>query len=140
MVASTAPDTKTSVSVIRNGKEQTMTVTVGTQSSEGVPGKPSPSGSSQPSNLGLSVQTVTPAIAKELGLDVHGGALIVDVADGSPAALAGLQKGDVIVEADRKHVANVSDLEQVLGKTKSNGQVLLRVVRDGGSLFVVINL
>jgi S1-C subfamily serine protease len=63
----------------------------------------------------------------------------VDVADGSPAALAGLQKGDVIVEADRKPIANVSDLEQALSKTKSSGQVLLRIVRQGGSLFVVIN-
>lgn len=139
MVASTAPDTKTSVSVIRNGKEESMTVTVGAQSSASAPGKASPSGSSQPSNLGLSVQTVTPAIAKELALDVHGGALIVDVADGSPAALAGLQKGDVIVEADRKRVANVSDLEQALGHTKGTGQVLLRIVRDGGSLFVVVS-
>lgn len=139
MVASTAPSTKVPVAVFRNGKEETLTVTVGTQSGDNNRAAPAQSSEAPPSKLGLSLQALTPKIAKELALAVDQGTLVVDVADGSPAATAGIQKGDVIVEADRKPVANLSALEQVLAKTTNSGQVLLRIVRQGGSLFVVIN-
>lgn len=139
MVANTAPNSKASVSVVRNGKEQNIAVTIGTQATEaptrGESSQPSPD---QLSKLGLSVHNLTPKMARELGLDIQGGVLIVDVADGSPAALAGLQKGDVIVEANRKSVTTVGELAQILDKSKDSGQALLRVVRQGGSLFVVI--
>ena len=71
---------------------------------------------------------------------VEKGVAITDVGEGSLASLAGLQKGDVIVEADRQPVAKVDDLEQALAKAKNQSQVLLRVARQGGSLFVVLQL
>ena len=71
---------------------------------------------------------------------VEHGVLITNVALGSPASLAGLQSEDVIVEADRRRVTSVADLEQTLAKAKDKSQVLLRVTRRGGSLFVVIGL
>src|SRR5947209_8323544 len=54
--------------------------------------------------LGLAVQTVTPQLAQELGLPVRAGVLVSGVEDGSPAAGAGVQPGDVITELDRKPV------------------------------------
>jgi serine protease Do len=138
MVANTPPNKEAAVTIVRDGKERTLTATVGTQSSEGNSAQPSRPALNQLSKLGIDVQNLTPKVAKELGLPVQEGALIVNVAEGSPASLAGLQKGDVIVEADRKRVGNVADLEQVLSKMKDGGQILLRVARQGGSLFVVI--
>ncbi|MGD0838569.1 MAG: Do family serine endopeptidase [Polyangia bacterium] len=138
MVANTPPDSKATLSLVRNGKEQSMSVTIGVQAG-GEPEASGPRSTDQLTKLGLTVQNLTPKAAKGLGLDVQEGVLITDVAEGSPASLTGLQKGDVIVEADRKHIANVGDLAQVLDKTKASGQILLRIVRQGGSLFVVIS-
>jgi S1-C subfamily serine protease len=62
------------------------------------------------------------------------------VVEGSPASLAGVQQNDVIVEVDRRPVANLNDLDQALAKAKDKGQLLMRLVRKDGSLFVVLSL
>ena len=49
--------------------------------------------------------------------------------EGSPASLAGLQPGDLIVEADRRKVANAGDLQEALDKAKDKDTVLLLVKR-----------
>jgi serine protease Do len=139
MVASTAPNTKTTVSIVRSGKQQSLPVTVGAQANEGGSAMQNPqSPGNQLSRLGIDVQNLTPGLARELGLQAQEGVVIVDVEEGSLALLAGLQKADVIVEADRKRITKVSDLEQALAKVKDSGQVLLRVIRQGNGLFVVV--
>ena len=137
MVANTAPNAKTTVSIIRNGKQQSLTVTVGTQANESSTPLQNPQRpTNQVSRLGVSVQNLTSGLARELGIQTQEGVVITDVEDGSPASLAGLQKADVIVEVDRKRIANVSDLEQALAK--AGAQVLFRIVRQGNGLFVVV--
>jgi S1-C subfamily serine protease len=63
--------------------------------------------------------------------------LIADVEQGSPAAEAGLQRGDLIVEVNRKKVASVDELKKVLDQSKE-GSMLLLVKRKNASLFVVL--
>jgi serine protease Do len=101
---------------------------------------PSEEGASMLSKLGLSAQTLTPDLAKQLGIEAEKGVVITDVNEGSLASLAGLHKGDVIVEADRQSVSNVDELEQVLAKAKDKDNVLLLVKKQGGSLFVVLQM
>ena len=127
LVASTQPGTRVKIDILRNGKAETLTATIGTQAEE-TSAEPSEAGANELAKLGLTVQTLTPDLAKQLGVDVEKGVAISDVNESSVAALAGLQKGDVIVDADRQPVSDVDALEQVL----------LRVARQGGSLFVVL--
>ena len=89
------------------------------------------------SKLGLAVQTLTPDLAKQFGVQGAEGAIITDVQEGSPASLAGLQPGDVIVEADRQKVASADDLQEALNKAKDKESLLL-IKRKGASLFVVL--
>jgi serine protease Do len=140
LVAATVPGTKIKIEVLRDGKEKTLTATIGTQTATTEAAAPSEEGASLLSKLGMTVQTLTPELAKQLGVEVEKGAVITDVTEGSPASLAGLQKGDVIVNADREPVASVEDLEQALAKAKDKDQVLLRVTRQSGSLFVVLQM
>ena len=56
--------------------------------------------------------------------------------DDSPAALAGLQKGDVIKEADRQEVASVDDIERALSKARNDNAILLLIARGNETLFV----
>ncbi len=140
LVASTAPGTKVKIEIVRDGKEKTLTATVGNQTAETAEAAPSEEGANLLSKLGLTVQTLTPDLAKQLKVDVEKGVAITDVTDGSLASLAGLQKGDVIVSADRQPVATVEDLQQALARAKDKDQVLLRVTRQGGSLFIVLQM
>jgi serine protease Do len=140
LVANTLPGAKVKIEIIRDGKEKTVTATIGNQAAETTAAAPSQEGASLLSKLGLTVQTLTPDLAKQLGVETEKGVAITNVGEGSLAELAGLQKGDVIVEADRQPVATVDELEQALAKAKDKSQVLLRVARQGGSLFVVLQM
>ena len=60
---------------------------------------------------GLSVQPLTPPVARELGLKVKEGVLVRDVVEGGRAAEAGIRAGDVIVEINRQPVRTVEDLK-----------------------------
>jgi serine protease Do len=88
--------------------------------------------------LGLAVQTVTPQLAAELGLSAKAGVLVRGVEDGSPAASAGVQPGDVIAEIDRKPVRSVDDLERALAGVKRGAPVLFFVHRNGGDLYIAV--
>jgi S1-C subfamily serine protease len=58
------------------------------------------------------------------------GALVIDVAEDTPAARAGLQAGDVIVRAGGQEVANPEDVRRALNRAEA-GQVQLEVIRQG---------
>jgi serine protease Do len=66
------------------------------------------------------------------------GVLVTGVASDSPAAAAGLRRGDVIVEVDRQPVKNLSDFERLTRSAKSDTRLTLRVQRDGGALYVAV--
>ena len=87
--------------------------------------------------IGLGLQTLTPDVASSLGLERGTkGAVVTDVAPGSPAARAGLRPGDVLLEVNRKPVATVREFEELYGKAKGN--VLLLLYRQGSTVFVVV--
>jgi serine protease Do len=88
--------------------------------------------------LGLSVQPVTPPMARELGLKVKEGVLVRDVVEGGRAAEAGIRAGDVIVEVDRRPVRTIEDFKAHLAKQAKDTPVVLLVNRDGQTMYVAI--
>ena len=141
MVAATAPNTEVKLGIIREGKEETLTVRVGKLTPQTTAAAtPGEEGGTALGKLGLSVQTLTSDMAKQLGLQGAEGAVITDVQEGSPASLAGLQPGDLVVEADRQKVASADDLQEALNKAKDKDSVLLLIKRKGASLVVVLHL
>jgi serine protease Do len=79
--------------------------------------------------LGVAVQDVSPAMAAALGLKGVGGALIGDVDAGSPAAKAGLQRGDVIVELDGKPIGDSRALRLLTSEAAPGTRVQLTLMR-----------
>ena len=85
------------------------------------------------------VQNLTPEIAESLGLDEGvEGVLVSGVAPDSPAAEAGLRRGDVIQELDRKPVANVEEYLEALGKHREDKSLLLLVRRGESTVFLAV--
>jgi len=81
--------------------------------------------------LGVAIQDVTPALAKKLELEAQGGALVADVTEGTPAAKAGLQSGDVITELNGKTVRDSKQLRLQVARTEPGTSVTLKALRDG---------
>lgn len=81
--------------------------------------------------LGVSIQPVTPELAKQFGLKDNKGALVGDVVEDSPAEKAGIQHGDVIIEFDGKEVTDPSSLRNSVAGTSPGKKVSLKILRDG---------
>jgi serine protease Do len=87
------------------------------------------------STYGLALMDLNAAVAQELSLAGHGGVVITSVDPSGAAAAAGLRPRDIILEVDRKRVADVVACQQAL--SEGNGNVLLLLIkRNDGTLFV----
>lgn len=80
--------------------------------------------------LGASIQGVTADIAQSLGLEKTKGALVSSVVKNGPAARAGINVGDVVVEYDGKEIKNANDLPSLVATTPVGKTVPLKVFRD----------
>jgi serine protease Do len=88
--------------------------------------------------LGLSLQTLTPEVASSLGLPPGArGVAVTEVANGSPAARAGIVPGDVILDVDRRPVTSADEASRLLGNGRSPMH-LMRVYGRSGIRFVTI--
>jgi serine protease Do len=133
IVASTPVGKAVTVKLLRNGKALDRQVKVG-EMEEKVEVAKSPSHKS----LGITVQNLTPEIAKGLGLKKDTGVVVTRVEPGSPAADAGIQTGDVVQEVNRKPVKNVEDFVQKVEKTKGQDNILLLIQRGQNNLFAAV--
>jgi serine protease Do len=138
LVAETAIGREVALVVVRDGVQTKLTARV----AKLVDDAPEMVGSKieGKGKLGLSVQPVTPPVARELGLKTQQGLLVRDVVEGSRAALAGIRPGDVIVEADRQPVRTVEELRANMDKRAKGDSLLLLVNREGTTLFVQVPL
>jgi serine protease Do len=81
--------------------------------------------------LGVSIQSITPDLAKALKLEERQGALVSEVVQGSPAAQAGIHRGDVIVGFNGESVKDSHDLPAIVAKTPVGETATVTLRRDG---------
>jgi serine protease Do len=133
IVASTPVGKAVTLKVSRNGKITDRQVKLG-EMEEKVEVTKAPSHKS----LGITVQNLTPEIAKGLGLKKETRVVVTQVEPGSPAANAGIQTGDVIREVNRKPVKDVEDFVQKVEKAKGPDNVLFLIQRGQNNLFAAV--
>ena len=137
IVASTPVGKDVTVKLLRDGKVMDRQVKVGEMEQKGVKAAKSPS--SQKS-LGITVQNLTPEIAKQLGVTKDTGVVVTGVEPGSPAEEAGIQTGDVIQQVNRKPVKNVDDFVQKVETAKNQESILLLLQRGQNNLFAAVTV
>jgi len=136
LAAATAPNTQVKIDLLRNGKEETISLKVGTMPTEGGQQMVSPK---EQSDWGMTVQELTPQLAQQLGLEPRTtGVVISDINEGGPAAEAGLRPGDLIVEVNRTAIKNLNDYHQALQNIKKGENLLLLIKRTAGSFYTVL--
>jgi len=81
--------------------------------------------------LGVSIQDVSPEMAKALGLKDASGAVVSQVVEGSAAEKAGIRTHDVIIELNGQPVQSASQLRARVGVLKPGTQIEIVVLRDG---------
>jgi serine protease Do len=86
--------------------------------------------------LGVSIQKVTPEIAKGFGLKESEGALVSDVMEHSPAEKAGIKRGDIIISFNGKKIKEMDMLPRLVGGTEIGKQAKVGIIRDGKNIEV----
>jgi serine protease Do len=143
-VAGTLPGTEIRVTVLRDGDPVELTATLDefelagdrdgdTGNSEGSPERQSGTG-----KLGLTLQPVTPQIARQFGIEGDGEGMIVTGVDASgSAAEAGIARGDIILEINRQAVNSTEAVQSAL-EGASGKPVLMLISRRGQTIYLTI--
>ena len=142
-VAETQVGTSSKVSIIRQGQQRSVEIRVGERPQQMTEQQELelPRGTAeQPGKLGVGLTNVTAEMAQEFGLSTNEGALITEVRPGSPADSAGLRAGDVIREMNRAPVRSAADVAAAMRNTKASSTVLLRVERQGSTVYVAVEV
>jgi serine protease Do len=144
MVVNTRPGTTVPLRVVRDRQERTINITVEeldleTESTARSSGRDTDDPAQETSSgFGTALQNLTPEIARRLRLENRRGAVVTDIEQGSPAARAGMQPGDVIVRVGRQPVESAAEAQRELARIPSGGTAFLRVVRGGQETFVTV--
>ncbi len=135
LVAETPAGREVSVTVLRDGKAMKLQAKVAKLDD---PDQKVAAEAGDKAKLGVAVEPVTPAVARELGLKDAKGVVVKRVEDGSPAANAGIQPGDVILEVDRQPVKDVSALRQLVDKHTKGTPMIVLLQRQDATLYVAV--
>ncbi len=133
-IALTAPETKIRLTILRDGERREVKVKVGQLNTA----DSDPTGkSSDLPTLGLSLQSLTPELAQRFGYNDQHGVLVAAVESGSLAERAGISRGSLIQEVNRKKVTTVKQAMTLLQENRQN--TLLLLVRQGdGTRYIAI--
>ena len=133
IVARTPVDKKVRMKVLRDKKETVLNVAVGELKDEEVVATAPEKG-----ELGLTVQRLTPQMAESLGIEKAEGVVVSAVEPASAADEAGIRRGDIIVEVDRKPVRSVDDYKKAIAGARKGRGVLFLVRRGESTLFLAL--
>ena len=133
IVARTPVEKKARMKVLRDKKEIILNVAVGELKDEEVVASAPEKG-----ELGLTVQRLTPQMAESLGLEKSDGVVVSAVEPGSTAEEAGIRRGDIILEVDRKAVRNLDEYKKAVAGVRKGRGVLFLVRRGESTLFLAL--
>lgn len=137
MVAATTPGTTVEFDIFRDGQTTTVKVTLQRLEDQAVAG--SPRGSASSTELGLTVRTLTPELASELGLKKEDvGVVVTEVRPGSLADLSGLRPKDVIISVNGQAIASTAAFQDAIMKSDLKRGIRLQVVSEGIKRFAFI--
>ncbi len=125
------------VEVVRDGAKKRFEVKI--QELKEEEGE-SPMLSEQGAKLGMVVEEITPALAMNFGLSEKSGLVVTQVDNGSPAAEAGINPGDIILEVDRQSIKNIRDYDKKMGTYKPGDAILFLVKHQGKTLFLTVKV
>jgi serine protease Do len=135
VIADTAPGQKVTLRVLRDKKEQLVSIKIGELTDEIDANQQA---ETRDPDLGLRVQRITPEAARRLGLTSAKGVLVVEVQPGSPADQVGIEPADVIREVNQRPITNVKEFERATRLSRRGDRILLLVQRGDNAVFFAL--
>ena len=139
LVAATPPGTKTTVKVLREGKEKTFPITV-TELAEDKLNKEAAEQPNEENRIGLAVEDLDARMARRFDLKDTKGVVVTEVEPGSTAADSGLRRGDVILEINSKAIPDAKTFQKVLAEQPKKSFSRFLVKREGRTVIVAVEM
>ena len=138
-IAGTPPDTRVTITVIRDGERVPLNVTLAELEGEGAA---VPVQSDLEDLLGFTVGQLTSDLARQYGIDrrISSGVVVTSIDPGSSAYRAGLREGDVIRSVNRRRITTVEEFSGLLSKATEGTDLLLRIIREGNGFYIAFRL
>jgi serine protease Do len=90
--------------------------------------------------IGVTIQELTQELSQKFGASSANGALVSDVMKGSPAAKAGIKRGDIIIGFNGKQVKDVSNLRNLVAQSKIGKVVGMKILRSGKKYTIKVTI
>jgi serine protease Do len=143
MVVATKPGTSVPLTVYRNNERKTLNITIDEldlEAEQGLQSRRSDSAEPTEAGFGMTLEPISPDIARQLELPRgRGGAIVADIERDSPAANAGVIPNDVILEVNRQPVTSPAQIQRALQAAPAGRPVFLLLWRDGQQFFVTMS-
>ena len=134
-VSLTTPGSRAQLTVIRDGRRRNIEVSIGRLNEEQ---RVSQDSTRSIDELGLTVQALSPQLAEQFNARAGEGVVVTQVAPGSIAAMAGIQRGSIILEVNRIPVNTVAMFHQAIEDSRKESQVLLLIRTIRGQRYVAL--
>jgi serine protease Do len=90
--------------------------------------------------LGVTIQNITPDLAKYFNIQQTRGALVTDILKDTPAEKVGMQRGDVITDFNGEPVSCTTDLRNMVAGTLPGEEVTVKIMRDGNEMSFTVTI
>ncbi len=136
LVGSTAPGTRATIAIWRDGKTLSLPLTVGELREDTAIAATTGEETASNAGLGLAVRDLSQDERTELELDAEG--VLIEKVTGAEARRAGLQPGDIVLRVGRTAVKAAAEFEALAKQVKAGGSTMLLVRRGDATLFVAL--
>jgi len=138
LISSGRPNDKTKLTVIRDGREKNLTVTLGLRPGEKELVESYGYGEKRFDLLGLRVENYE----SEAGAfaSIKKGVRVVEIKPGSPADDENIQRGDIIIEIGKSSISDENDYKSELEEYSEGDTIMLRVLRGGSPLYIAFEI
>ncbi|MDY6971510.1 MAG: DegQ family serine endoprotease [Thermodesulfobacteriota bacterium] len=136
IVASTPIDKSVAVEVIRKGRKKAFQIEVGELKEE----KEHEEVAEKKPKLGMTLEEITPQMARNYGLSQSSGLVVVHVEGNTAAEEAGIMRGDIILEMDQAPVKKLDEFQRRIQGYENDDTILLLVKRRGATLYLTLKI
>jgi serine protease Do len=136
LVGMTEPGGSFKITLLRNGKEKTVEGVI-VERTESETAAKTPEGKLS-EGLGMKLAEITPEIAEKMGVKPGKGIFVSDVDISGKSAEAGIRKGDIIIEINRKQVNSIKDFQTVISGIRKSDSILMLVQRNDNYFYTVL--
>jgi serine protease Do len=140
LVASTPAGKSADITVVRDGREKTLKITLGERNGEKIAALQPQQPSETANDMGITAGDITPEAAQQFNITAKQGVVVLNVEEGSAAEDAGVMRGDVIHEVNGRNIRGMADFAGAAANLKKGRETVLLIERGESMVYLAFTV